>query len=865
MNAATRFRAACASLGPRAGYGGVRRPTHPPGPVRRWRAGAVLAVAAGLAALGTAPAGAQTASRLTVGSAQKLMPSGRLLRPAGRLTTVGNLPLGAAATPDGRFYWTVSGGRGANDVRIVDVARGEVIQTLPLPGASGGVAMDPSRRRAYVSGVAASGSAKASVGTAGREADLIWAYDYGPSGRARLVRRISVRPPSFALPVQNFPKVKAPTRVGWPQMPAVSRDGATLLVPLNLAGVAAIVDVRSGRVRHVSTGDYPYGAAILPGSRIGLVSNEAPGTVSVIDLRRGRKLRDLAVGPPLSHPTAIALDPAGRRAYVTLTNTDEVVVLDARRLRVLRRLSVRRPEGLGAYPVAASVAPDGHRLVVAEAGADAVSVFRLPGGAGPAFTLAGRIPTAAFPMDVSAAPASGRACTPAAPARRQRGSAPVRCARILWLSAKGFGTGANPFGPNPYRDDPGNLDEYAAKLVKGRVGALILPSGAALASLTQAAAAELIPTNAVAAAPPDTPLRADGPIQHVIFVVKQNRTYDQVLGDDPRGDGEPGLALLGKEITPNIHALVQRFPLLDRTFADSDASPDGHQWTTGATITPYVQRVWAQTYARRGRPVDFYSYSISWPGSGFIFDALERNGISWANLGEARTGVIAHPDRDRTPALTALVKAKAAHSDLGPPDGCFPNNIAQLLGEAEVRPIFDSTPPVGASLRAISRMACFRTTLDRWIATGTTPRFTYMILPSDHTRGPIPGQRTPRAMVAENDWAVGQLVDTVSHSPIWPHTAIFIIEDDAQNGADHVNAHRMPALVISPYARRGAVVSTRYDTASVLRSMELILGLAPLGLNDALAVPMHDAFQATPDNAEPYTAVAPDYDLLETN
>ena len=120
-------------------------------------------------------------------------------------------------------------------------------------------------------------------------------------------------------------------------------------------------------------------------------------------------------------------------------------------------------------------------------------------------------------------------------------------------------------------------------------------------------------------------------------------------------------------------------------------------------------------------------------------------------------------------------------------------------------------------------------------------------------------------MVAENDWAVGQLVDTVSHSPIWPHTAIFIIEDDAQNGADHVNAHRMPALVISPYARRGAVVSTRYDTASVLRSMELILGLAPLGLNDALAVPMHDAFQATPDNAEPYTAVAPDYDLLETN
>lgn len=844
----------------------MRRPT--PRTIRCARAAAAALAAAALAAPLAAPgaAGAQRASRLTVGSAQKLMPSGRLLAPAGRLTTVGNLPLGAAATPDGRFYWTVSGGRGANDVRIVDVARGEVIQTLPLPGASGGVAMDPTRRRAYVSGIAAAGSAKASIGTAGREADLVYAYDYDTRGRARRVGRYAVRAPASALPVQNFPRAKAPTRVGWPENLAVSPDGRTLLVPLNLAGAAAVVDVRSRRVRYVATGSYPYAAAILPGSRLGLVSNEAPGTVSVIDLRTARKRRDIRVGPPLSHPTAIALDPAGRRAYVTLTNTDEIAVLDTRSLRVVRRLSVRRLAGLGAYPVAAAVAPDGRRLLVAEAGTDAVAVFRLPGGAGPPFTLAGRIPVAAFPTDVEAVAARGRACGGAVPAGRRRAVPPgPACTRVLWLSAKGFGTGPNPFGPNPYRDDPGNLDEYAAKLVRGRAGALMLPAGAALAAQTAVADRALLPVNTVTAPPADTPLRPGGPIEHVILVVKQNRTYDQVLGDDPRGDGEPGLALFGQEVTPNLHALAARFPLLDRVFANSDASPDGHQWTTAATITPFVQRVWAQTYARRGRPVDFYSNAISWPGSGFIFDALERAGISWANLGEARTGVIAHPDRDRPPALTALVQAKAAKSDLGPPAGCYPNNIAQLLGEAEVRPIFDSTPPVGASLRSISRMACFRSTLQRWTATGTVPRFTYMILPSDHTRGPIPGQRTPRAMVAENDWAVGQLVETVTASPIWRKTAIFVIEDDAQNGADHVNAHRMPALVISPYARRGAVVSTRYDTVSVLRSIGLILGLAPLGLNDAVAVPMYDAFQGAPDNAEPYTAVAPDYDLLETN
>ena len=340
-----------------------------------------------------------------------------------------------------------------------------------------------------------------------------------------------------------------------------------------------------------------------------------------------------------------------------------------------------------------------------------------------------------------------------------------------------------------------------------------------------------------------------------------------MLGDDPRGDGDPDLTLFGRAITPNAHALVKRFPLMDRTFVNGEASADSHQWTTAATISAYAQRNWAQTYARRGRPNDYYNYAVGWPAGGFLFDAVEKAGISWENLGEGRSGVLNQPDPDRPAALDGLVAARAAHSDLGAAPGCFPNNIAIVLGDPEARlsPTWDSSPPPGASLRSVSRFDCFKRRMEAWQETGTTPRFIYMVLPSDHTRGQRSGGRTPGAMVAENDWALGQVVDLVSRSPMWGRTAIFVIEDDAQNGADHVDAHRMPAYVISPYARRGAVVHERYDTASVIRSIELILGLAPLNLMDALATPMYEAFQGTPDNAEPYDALVPDVDMLEVN
>jgi Phosphoesterase family len=315
-------------------------------------------------------------------------------------------------------------------------------------------------------------------------------------------------------------------------------------------------------------------------------------------------------------------------------------------------------------------------------------------------------------------------------------------------------------------------------------------------------------------------------------------------------------------VTPNVHALVQRFPLLDAVRANSETSIDGHLWTTAARVSDYVQRNWIQTYDPEGRPSEVYD-SIRWPANGFLFDQADRQSISYYNYGEVIAGTVEVPDPDLSPGDALQRRNRAQHSDLGPPAGCFPASL--YVDHTTGRPVWDSSSVPGAPSGVISRSDCFRSHLQAQVAANAVPAFNYMILPEDHTQGIAPGLLTPRALVAQNDYGLGQIVDTISHSPIWPETAIFVVEDDSQNGADHVDAHRIPALVISPYAKPGAVVHTRYDLVSAIRSMELILGLRPLGLIDALATPMYDAFSAGPANAAPFDALAPTWDLLETN
>jgi len=816
----------------------------------------LLVVAA--AATATATAAYSLTSTGVIGPDLHELGNGRVLTPAGEMTQVGNFPTGGALTPDGRFYWAVSTGRGQNDIRIVDVEHSTVVQTIVVPGASGGIVMDPARPVAYISGVANSPHADEShPNLPGAQGDVVEAFGYdATTGLAHYDHLVAVPPPAGSPipqgiadvpglegPPQNFPPTNQ-TRLSWPDRLAVSPDGKTLLVPLNLADHAAIISTATNTVTYVGVGHYPYGAAILPDGKTGLVSNETDGTVSVIDLVAGTKVADITVGPQLSHPEAITVDPRTGRAYVVLANTDHVVAIDTATRTVVGDLSLERPQGLGVAPVALAIDGAHQRLYVAEEGGDDLAVLDVHATAP---VLVGRVPTAEFPTDTA-----------------------VHGNTLVWLSAKGFGAGPDTNGPNPTdpRDNDNQINSfyYLPSSILGSVGVLPVPKGSQLAKLTATANRQVVPVDTTAA-PANTVLRPGGPIQHVFFVVRENRTYDQILGDVAKGDGDPSLELFGPSVTPNIHALVNRFPLVDHVYANSEASIDGHFWTSAASVSDYVQKNWMQNYAGRGRPYDFGVYAATWPGNGFLFDQAQRQGISYFNYGEAIAGTVPFPDKDRSPAATAEVLTKFAHSDLGaggptgvgatPAGECYPNDADIETDAITQNPTWDSTPPSGSAPNIESRAACFQAHFASQVASNTVPAFNYLVLPNDHTVGTTPGKRTPQAMIADNDYGLGQIVDTISHSSIWSSSAIFVVEDDSQDGADHVDAHRIPAAVISPYTPVGAVVSHRYDFASVIHSMELILGMEPMGLFDGLAVPMYDAFTTTPVNAAPYDAIVP--------
>ncbi|HEY6652516.1 MAG TPA: alkaline phosphatase family protein [Solirubrobacterales bacterium] len=858
-----------------------------------------------------------------IGPSTGIQPSGRHLEPEGKLTPLGNLPTGGALTTNGRFLWALSTGRGRNDVRIVQVAKipcegkkkgskgsaaeakqtgskkcnrragkkvGMVVQTIPFPGLTGGIAMSRDGRTAYVSGVADSSHPPEEVNSSvpGRQGDVIHILHYDPkSGIATRAGVIPVPPPSSAPPYQDFPP-NAAARLSWPRDIAVSPNGRTLLVSLNLADTAALIDTATGNVRYVSVGHYPYGAGITSDGKYGLVSSETEGTVSVIDLAAGKMVKNLQVAPPLSHPESIAVDPKAPLAFVGNANQDTITVIDTKSFSVARTLSVERPQGVGTSPTYVSVTSDGCDLLSADSGEDAVAVFALskkkrcgeagkpPGkkkgkkerestaqvaakhkGKGKKksggrkarkFQLVGRIPTGSYPTVAAATP------------KRHQ---------LVWVSARGLGVGPNPDGPNPNTGDDTYRNQYLPSIVYGASGVLTYPSDRKIRKLTPISDRQVVPADA-RTAPSETPIRAGGPIKHVFYIVRENRTYDQVLGDDSRGDGDPALTLFGSSITPNLHALVQRFPLLDHVYANSEASIDGHYWTAAGAVSDYVIKNWHQNYAGRNRPYDFGSYEVSAPPKGYIFQRMLESGVSFYNYGEALAGLSPFPDKDRTPEQTAqnaqLLSPTVTDVQLN--GGCYDSDIS-IFDTPAIGPklgnVYDSSLPPGSQPGDASRFNCFNTRFQVQLAATSVPTFNYLSLPLDHTEGLSPGKRTPDADIADNDWALGQIVDAISHSSIWNSSLILVVEDDSQNGADHVDAHRIPALAISPYTQQGAVVHDRYDQLSFLRTLEIVSGLPSLNLGEALAVPLYNAVTPNAGNSAPYDAILPSVNMTAVN
>jgi hypothetical protein len=554
---------------------------------------------------------------------------------------------------------------------------------------------------------------------------------------------------------------------------------------------------------------FPYACVSDEKHRRVFVSLWAKSAVLVLDAASGRELGRWPVG---EHPNEMALSRDGR-LFVAEANRNSVSILDTATGRVVETLSAALfPDSPpGAMPNSVALSPDEKTLFVANANNNNLAVFDIS-AAGRAVSL-GFIPVGWFPTSVRVTP-DGHT--------------------LVVANGKGILPQANPHGPSPGDPRPTSLQQYIASLMQGTVALIALPSADrarqfGIWSKTAYACSPLVAGTAPRGNRNDgNPIPAavgePSPIQHVIYVIRENRTYDQVFGDLAEGNGEPQLCLFPEVVTPNAHALAREFVLLDNFYADGEVSADGHEWSMAAYATDFVEKMWPLNYGHnQAKKYDYPSegrYPIAYPANGYLWNRATEAGVSFRTYGEFTDdgeGNAAHPAKPSLPVLRGHV------------DELFPS--------------WDIT------ITDTKRAERFISELSRFENAGEMPRLQVVQLPNDHTSGGVGGERTPAAMVADNDLALGRIVEAVSHSKFWPTTAIFVLEDDAQNGPDHVDAHRMPALVISPWTKRHVVDSTMYSTSSMLRTIELVLGLQPMSQYDAAAMPMWASFDSTRDLA----------------
>jgi hypothetical protein len=567
----------------------------------------------------------------------------------------------------------------------------------------------------------------------------------------------------------------------------------------------------------------PFPYACVVDERLGrlYVSSWAQSAVLVLEAATGA---DVAVWPVGPHPNEMLLAADGR-LFVAEANHNTVSVIDTATGRVIERLvAALFPDAPpGSMPNSLALTPDGDLLFVANAANNNVAVFDVR-ERGRARSL-GFIPAGWFPTSVRVS-RDGRT--------------------LLIANGKGAASAPNPRGPYPGSPVPSNLQQYIGGLFHGTISLVDLPAQpnrAAQFGAWSKIAFSCSPLLAEAAPrgvrPPRSPIPAQvgdpSPIKHVIYVVRENRTYDQVLGDLEKGRGDPRLCLFPERVTPNAHALAREFGVLDNFYADGEVSADGHEWTMGAFATDFVEKSWPLSYGHNGNKKYDYpaegSYPIATPANGYLWNRAAEAGVSYRSYGEFCF----------TPKEPSAVQSIAA--------------LPVLVGHIDEHyRAWDMDYP------DVKRADRFIAELQRYERAGGMPRLQVLRLGNDHTQGTRVGKATPTAMVADNDLALGRIVEAVSRSKYWGDTAIFVLEDDAQNGPDHVDAHRMPGFVISAWSKRGAVDSTLYSTTSMLRTIELILGLKPMSQFDAAAMPMWAAFADAPDLA-PYAARPAQVDL----
>jgi YVTN family beta-propeller protein len=711
-------------------------------------------------------------------SQQVLLPNGWKLSPAGRSLQLGDLPLNMQLSATGRLLAVTNNGESVQSVQLIDPKNEKLLDEKIVGKSWYGLAFTRDEKKLYVSG-----------------GNDNWILSLNIDG-TRFGKTDTIK---LGLP---WPKGKiCATGI------AVSKAGDKLYTVTKEDSALYVINPQSKQIlNRIKLTAEAYGCILSPDEKTVYISLWGGDRVVTYSTITGKLTGSMVTQ---SHPNELLLNKKGTWLFVANANDNSVSVINTKTGKVAEIISTTLyPTKLtGSTTNGLALSSDEKTLYIANADNNCLAVFDVsaPGSS----HSKGFIPVGWYPTNV-----------------KTLGN------KILVTNGKGYESMANPRGPQPIKKDNSGYqkapitkknEQYIGGLFKGKLSIIDAPSAVKLKAYTRQVYANT-PFNAAKAAtaqglvgnPIPRKRGEKSPIKYVFYIIKENRTYDQVLGDMPKGDGDTSLCIFGKKVTPNLHALANEFVLLDNFYVDAEVSADGHNWSTAAYATDFTEKTWPTSYGGRGGNYDSEGTRlIGYPRDGFIWDYCKRAGISYRSYGE--------------------------FIDDGKP------NIKSLEGHyCKQAPGFD------LDITDIYREKVWAHDFDSLLAKNAVPRLNTIRISNDHTSGQAKGKISPVSAVADNDQGVGLFMAHLSQSPIWKESVVFILEDDAQNGPDHIDAHRSPVYVAGGYVKRNAVVHTMYSTSGVLRTIELILGLPPMSQYDAAATPMYECFDNTP-NSTPYT------------
>ena len=723
------------------------------------------------------------------------LPTQWSLKPAGKQIPLGDFPVNIAIHPAGNYAAILHAGFGEHEVIVVDLKKDRVVSRASVPQAFYGITFNHAGTQLFVSG---------------GEHEVVHRFRFA-DGYLNEAAELRIVPAKEEFVVTGL---------------AVSEDDATLFVCGGWGDKLALLSTTAQaadkpRFIPLQADDYPYGVLPSADGKHLFVSLWGRAAVLEIEVTSGNVTNTWATP---QHPTELVLSPSKELLYVACANSNSVVVINVKENKVLEKItsSLYSHALIGSTPNSIALSGDGKALLIANADNNNLALFDV---SQPGFAQSlGFIPVGWYPTSV-----------------RFQGKEQ----RILVANGKGLASKSNSQGPKSGAEPPASVREYIGGLFHGTLGIIPPPTPADMVKHTATAyACSPLKSDASPLAhgrSKDNPLPAqlgqESPLKYCLYIVKENRTYDQVLGDMPTGNGDPALCIFPERVTPNHHALAREFVLLDNFYVESEVSADGHEWSMAGYATDFTEKTWPLLYRGGEKKLKYPSEGaipIAASSGGYIWDRCFEAKVSFRSYGE----FIVNQDKPGAKARSR-VKSLEGHFD--------PDFHGYDLDYPDVK-----------------RADRFISELQRFEKEGEMPRLQILRLPNDHTHGTTLNKPTPTAMVADNDLALGRVMEAVSKSKFWPQMAVFVVQDDAQNGSDHVDAHRTVALVVSPYTKRKYVDSSMYSTASILRSIELILGLKPLSQFDAAALPMYATFQSQPD-LTPYEHRPANVDLQAKN